>query len=168
MFTFSSLIEVILGIIHSFSHSLLLLSLPYSFNELWWMGTEASNSVCLCHRKKNYKNKKGHVNPLVICIFKYLNTFEFSGICECFLIIWKISLPGTHAVVQQVFSLKAIVNLTLKQNTVSYNRHNWSSWKQFFRCKGNYGDPSEIFSICSLGVFQVGSLMLQLWLLWYS
>lgn len=59
----------------------------------------------------------------------------------------------------------SVFSLTLNQSTGMWDRQNLSSSTQSFRCEGNHGHPSEILSICSLGVPQVGSLMLQLFLL---
>lgn len=62
----------------------------------------------------------------------------------------------------------SVLSLNLNQNTGMEDRYSSSSSTQSFRCEGSYGHPSEILSICSLGVPQVGSRMLQLFLLWYS
>lgn len=96
-FCFRSTVKVVLGTIHSFSHSLLL-CLPFCFSiNLWDVVNGAWNiqwHVCLCYRKGFPTRTKGaHVNAIMICIFEYLHTFEFNGIHEWLHVTWKTSLP---------------------------------------------------------------------------
>lgn len=79
-FLFSSLVEVVLGTIHSFFYSPFLCTplLP-----LYYYLSSGERSlkypvVCMFLSQKRvfYKGKKrAHVNALMICIFKDLNTF---------------------------------------------------------------------------------------------